>query len=392
MTPTLKITAEERRRRLAVRHHLAGPASSPTEVARDLVAMHATDAASVFLSLAARLGGLDIKAIESDLYDQRTLARILGMRRTVWVVPVETVPVVHAACTRAIAALERRKLVQMLQQAGIAGDGARWLRRVENATVAALESKGEATASELSAAVPELRKQILFGEGKKWEGYQGVSTRVLFLLAADERIVRGRPRGSWTSTQYRWSPVSAWWPKDAMAVSPEAGRVELARHWLEAFGPAPVADLRWWAGWTVAQTKQALAGLATVDVDLDGQPGIMLADVAGPPRKPAPWAALLPALDPTVMGWSERGWFLGEHRAALFDRSGNAGPTVWWDGRIVGGWAQRKDGEVVFKLLEDVGRDAMIAVGKVADQLQTELGHVRFVPRFRTPLERELVQ
>jgi hypothetical protein len=101
---------------------------------------------------------------------------------------------------------------------------------------------------------------------------------------------------------------------------------------------------------------------------------------------------LLPALDPTVMGWSERAWYLGDHRAALFDRSGNAGPTVWCDGRVVGGWAQRRDGEIVFRLLEDVGADAAESVENGAARLQVWLGSARFTPRFRTPLERELAR
>ncbi len=57
------------------------------------------------------------------------------------------------------------------------------------------------------------------------------------------------------------------------------------------------------------------------------------------------------------MGWQARDWFLGEHRAALFDRTGNIGPTVWWEGRVVGGWAQRASGEIVLRLLEDIGAD-----------------------------------
>ena len=100
--------------------------------------------------------------------------------------------------------------------------------------------------------------------------------------------------------------------------------------------------------------------------------------------------ALLPALDPTVMGWKERAWYLGEHAPALFDRSGNAGPTVWWNGRIVGGWVQRKDGEVVFRLLEDVGAEATAAVAAEAERLAEWLGETRVLPRFRTPLERTL--
>jgi hypothetical protein len=90
------------------------------------------------------------------------------------------------------------------------------------------------------------------------------------------------------------------------------------------------------------------------------------------------------------MGWSGRGWYLGEHGRTLFDRNGNAGPTVWWDGRIVGGWAQRRDGEVAVRLLEDVGAEGVAAVAAAAGRLQAWLGTVRVTPRFRTPLEREL--
>ena len=72
----------------------------------------------------------------------------------------------------------------------------------------------------------------------------------------------------------------------------------------------------------------------------------MLAADTDPVPEPEPWIALLPALDPTPMGWSGRDWYLpAEHRAALFDRTGNIGPSVWCDGRIVGGWAQRPDGD-----------------------------------------------
>jgi hypothetical protein len=91
------------------------------------------------------------------------------------------------------------------------------------------------------------------------------------------------------------------------------------------------------------------------------------------------------------MGWRERAWYVGAHAAALFDRSGNIGPTAWWDGRIVGGWAQRKDGEVAVRLLEDVGAEATAAIAAEAQRLREWIGPGTTVtPRFRTPLEREL--
>jgi hypothetical protein len=130
--------------------------------------------------------------------------------------------------------------------------------------------------------------------------------------------------------------------------------------------------------------------LDTVEVDLDGVPGLVLASDVDSEPEPEPRATLLPALDPTVMGWAGREWYLGGHTSALFDRSGNAGPTVWWGGRIVGGWAQRGDGTVAVRLLEPLDRAATKAIDAAADAVRDWLGDVRVTPRFRTPLEREL--
>jgi hypothetical protein len=390
---TIRIGVGERRARLAVRHHLApaARAGDAVTVARDLVALHATDPSTVYLAARARLRSPAVADVSRALYDERTLVRILGMRRTMFVLPVEWMPVVLAACTRAVAVVERRRTEQFLALAGIGADtAAGWLADVEDATVAALARRGEALSTELSADEPRLALQLRFGEGKSYAGSQSVASRVLPLLAADGRVVRGRPRGSWTSSQYRWSTVEAWLPGGVPELKAEEARVELARAWLRAFGPAPVSDLKWWSGWTLGHTRAALAELGPVEVDLDGEPGVALADDLEPTPPPEPFAALLPGLDPTVMGWQARDWFLGDHKEALFDTNGNAGPTVWWDGRIVGGWAQRKDGGIVVRLLEDVGADATAAIDAEAARLQEWMGPVRVTPRFRTPLERAL--
>ena len=389
---TGRIAVEERRARLAIRHRLTSTARAEgaREVARDVVALHATDPASVFLAAFARMRSPASADVERALYDERTLVRMLGMRRTVFVVPVELAPVVQSACTRAIAVKERRKLVGFIEDSRIAKDAGRWLRKVERETLAALVASGEATATELAEEVPALRRQLVVGKGTKWETRQAVSSRVLFQLAAEGRIVRGRPRGSWTSSQYRWAPIETWLGGPGEPWSTAAAQAELARRWLAAFGPATAADLKWWTGWTAAEVRAAVAEVGAAEVGLGGVTGLVLADDLEPVAAPDPWVALLPGLDPTVMGWSKRAWYLGAHAPALFDRSGNPGPTVWCDGRVVGGWAQRVDGEVVWRLLEDVGADAAGAVEAAAAQLAGLLGETRVTPRFRTPLEREL--
>jgi hypothetical protein len=381
----------ERRARLARRHLLAAPARAETaaEVAEALIALHGTDPASVYLATWARSAdghrAIGHAAVERALYETGELVRMLGMRRTMFVVPADLAPVIQASCTDQIAQRMRTGLIRDLGAADIGPETGRWLDEVGDATVKALADRGTATGAELARAEPRLRTQLTYAEGKNYGGSANITSRVLMLLSAERRIARGRPRGGWTSSQYEWTPAEPY-PAGSAA---DAG-AQLARRWLLAFGPAPVSDLQWWTGWTAGQARAALGQLTTTEVDLDDTPGIVLAGDEDPEPATGPWAALLPALDPTPMGWRERGWFLGGHGPALFDRSGNIGPTVWWDGRIVGGWAQRPGGDVVFRLLEDPGAEAAGAVTAEAERLRAWLGAVRVTPRFRTPLEREL--
>jgi hypothetical protein len=163
------------------------------------------------------------------------------------------------------------------------------------------------------------------------------------------------------------------------------------RRWLDRFGPGTEADIRWWTGWSARAVREALADIGAVTVDLDGVEGYVVADDLDPTPQPGHWVGLLPALDPTTMGWKGRDWYLGEHRPVLFDSNGNAGPTIWVDGRIVGGWAVRPAGEVVTKILEDIGREAERAVVTEAAALTGWYQAVQSIPRFPTPLYRELV-
>ena len=177
-------------------------------------------------------------------------------------------------------------------------------------------------------------------------------------------------------------------PRRANAVAPEVARTELVRRWLWAFGPATVTDIKWWFGNTLTWARQALRDIDAVEVDLDGTPGFALPDDLEVEPDAEPWCALLPGLDVTTMGWFDRDWYLGGHRSQVFDTNGNGGPTIWCNGRIVGGWAQHADGRVELQLLEDVGRDAKRALTRRADELAEWLGGVRVSARFPSPLTR----
>jgi hypothetical protein len=421
---TLEVNIAERRGRLVERQLLGAPVATVGEIAESLVALHATDPVTVYLSAWAR-SRCAAEDVDAALYAERAVVRMLGMRRTVFVVPASLAGVVQAACTDDVAGRMRRQLEKDLAGGGVGdGDAGAWLRAVEAGVLRALAARGGgAPGAQLSADEPRLRTQLVYAAGKAYGGAANITSRVLVLMAAEGRMIRGNRRGGWSSGQFEWVLPEAWLrrPADApapggdvasaaagdvhqatgkLAAAPDTGlgpgldagtaRTELARRWLTAFGPALVSDLQWWAGWTGAQTKAALAALPVAEVGLDGQAGVVLADDLTFPADAPQVASLLPALDPTPMGWQSRSWYLGPHAPMLFDRTGNIGPSVWWAGRVVGGWAQRASGEVVCRLLEDIGADGVAAVAAEAAALESWLGPSRVTPRFRTPLEREL--
>jgi hypothetical protein len=353
-----------------------------------MVVLHATDAASVFLEARARMAESSPAKIEHELYSEPTVLRMLAMRRTLFLVPMEDVPIVHAAASLAIGEAERRRTIGMLTDAGFGPDPAQLLAELEEVGLAAVRAAGEATTAEIGALDPRLSQRMTVSRGKAYEGSISVASKVIFHLAVDGRIARGRPRGTWIGSQFRWSPIERWLPDGIRPLEQDEARAALVRRWLRAFGPGSRDDVRWWTGWTVAATRQALAAVDAVEVELTGgQAGYVLPDDLEPTPAPATWVALLPALDATTMGWKDRDWYLGPHRARLFDTSGNAGPTMWVDGRIVGGWAQRRSGEVVPWLLEDVGAETRRAIDAEAARLEAWLGPTRVTGSFPTPLE-----
>jgi hypothetical protein len=382
----------ERRARLSRRHHLSPPhrAADVVTASDGVVCLHATDPATVYLSAWARVDGLGIADMDKALYIDRSLVKHLAMRRTLFVFRRELLGVIQSAASERVADQERRRLAKDVEDAGLVDDGAAWLARASEATLEALDVMGEATSTQLRETIDLLQGSTVYAPDRPYGGLVPVAPRVLTTLSAGGRILRASNRGRWNVSRPTWSRTSHWLGEDPALAPEREARAELVRRWLYAFGPATVADQRWWLGSTLTAVRAALADVRAVEVDLHGQPGVALPDDLDPVEDVEPYAALLPVLDPTTMGWADRDWYLGPHRTQLFDSSGNAGPTAWWDGRIVGGWNQSPSGEVVLQLLEDVGAEGRAALEAEAARLTEWLDGVRVAPRFPSPLSRSV--
>jgi hypothetical protein len=224
-----------------------------------VVVLHATDPATVHLSVLARCPGLTLDDVADELYEQRSLVRLMAMRRTLFVVPAELVPVVHAAASLDVAATQRRRLLTLL--AGPTDPGCRPTSTAGSPTsrtpvARAAEQLGAASGAQLAKAEPRLATALLPTTGKAYDVRRAVTSQVLTVLGAQGRLVRGRPLGSWTSRQHTWEPARAWWPDGLERSSPARARARLVEQYLRRFGPATEADVVWWTGWAKGRPRR----------------------------------------------------------------------------------------------------------------------------------------
>jgi hypothetical protein len=393
-----RISVGERRARLARRHRLV-PATRTDDVAAiadSVVALHSSDPVSVFLSALARMRDPSIAAVEHALYAARSVIRFHAMRRTLWVATPSVARIAHASSTTKLLGPEHRRFVKLLADSGISDDGDDWIASAKEQVLAALHRAGEATTRQLGEAVPALRQPIELSPGTPYASTQRAHARIMLHLGFEGVVVRGHPTGSWINSQYRWAAMDDWVPGGIVGMDPRAASAELVRRWLHTFGPGTTADVQWWTGWTVRDARHALADAGAVEVAMetaDGDADAWLApDDLDPVRDSATWVALLPGLDPTTMGWKERTWYLDTTVASrVVDRNGNAGPTIWVDGRVVGSWAQRQDGTIALGWLTDVPPARRAQVEASARVLEGELGDTRFTVRFPAPIQAELL-
>lgn len=393
---SLHISDRQRRARLVARQHLASTAANLTEAVHDVVAMHSSDPTTPYLALWARVPGFEVAHLEDALYETRSLWRLHAMRRTLWIVEASEAATLEAAAGRKVAAAERKRVQAWVAQFAEEGEVDAWLVQARDDVLGALaRAKGRHT-TELAKKVPALDQKITMGNGK-WAQQTPISSRLLFLLAMELDLVRGQPKGSWRSSQYRWERANSWFGDNLPVLETledQAGaRARFARRYLAAFGPVMRDDLKWFMGWTVPETMEALAANGAVEARLDRrETGWVLPDDVDPvvEVEDTGTVAFLPGLDPTPMGFKERRFFLGPHGKPTFDDTGNIGPTVWVDGKVVGGWAAREDGRVAVQLLEDVGEDAEASITAEATRLTEWLEGAAVMSRFPSHLEKEL--
>ena len=112
---------------------------------------HSSDPATVFLSARAR-ATVTVEMLERELYERRTLVRMHGVRRTMFVVPVAMAPLLEAGAARAYLPGQINRIARLAEAEGVARDGVAWVRDLMDAAANGLEGRGPTSASRVDSA------------------------------------------------------------------------------------------------------------------------------------------------------------------------------------------------------------------------------------------------
>lgn len=326
------------------------------------------------LAVAARVDGVSVADVDRALYEERSLVKQLAMRRTLFAFPRDLIPAALGSASARVVTAVSGRISRTIVANGFATDGDAWLEEACTAVEEAVARGGSLSNVEIRDKVEMVRGQVDVGTGK-WGQAVAVSPWISALLGLRGRLTRGSAVGSWSNPRPRWQLMEDWLGEPVAPLGPREGYAELVERWLGRFGPGTVDDIVWWLGATKGIVRTALADVEAVDVDLDdGQVGYVRPGDEADEAEAEPWAALLPVLDATTMGWKSRGFYLDPDDVAyLFDTNGNAGTTAWWNGRIVGCWVQDSGGRVRVVTRRDCGEAADRALAAEAERLTSWL-------------------
>jgi hypothetical protein len=292
------------------------------------------ESACLFPSLSARYAGVHLIDIQSALDETRSLVRLRAMRGRTYAVPAPMLPLVFQATRRQT----REAADRLLRESGIRPQ--EYLTFTER--IARLVGKGSLTAGEIKAGLTPLDARI-----------DGAFNYLLDRMCAEGSLVLSKTQGTWRSGQTEYSLLSEWLPGlNLQAVEPDEACVRLAFCYFRDYGPATIADFKYWSGFNHEEINQALGGLhglmAPVDVEGSFSEYYLLRDdlevLWDPTRRRNHRVSLLPFWDAYLMAYCERNRYLRpEWYERVFNEEGDSTAVVLIDGQVAGVWDVEED-------------------------------------------------
>ncbi|MFX1308604.1 MAG: winged helix DNA-binding domain-containing protein [Promethearchaeota archaeon] len=308
------------------KHHLTDETliDDIIQITDDLCGLHSTRLSTSYLSLFVRTKNFKKTDLERELYINRTLGRIRGMRRTLFVQTIDMIPIVHNATFK----LGEKNFEKYMEFHKVS---LKEYQEISNRILKILKGR------EISAL--EIRKEL---------NSKSNIPAIIQLMCNYGLLVRGKPIKDWKDMRNNYALFKDYFPTLNLTKLNEKDAIQiLIEKYIKTYGPVSENDISWWTGFTKTIIRDALQNIKSQfdhvkitsikgnflisKLDIDQLKNITNDD--GPTIK------LLPELDPYPMGYKDRDRYIDiNNYNKIFDRSGNITSTIFLDGIAIGVW------------------------------------------------------
>ena len=309
-----------------------------TEVVQRIGGVQAQFMSAAEWSIGARIESLRPGDVQNALWHERTLIKTWAMRGTLHLLAASELPLLVAARQ----AITINRPPSYYTYHGVNPEGLEAIiEAVPNVLSAEPMTRDQmAQAIAERAGMPELRDVLLSGWGAllKPSAFRG---DICFGPNQGQNVTFVQPR--------RWIPTGA---KDGEqpSIDPQSALQEIARRYLNAYGPVTSDDFSRWWGIQPAPAKRVFRSLGDEleAVEIEGWKAWALKATLKQIRSiaPAPSVRLLPQFDAFILGISRdcEPILPREYKSRVYRPQGWISAVVLIDGRIEGTWETKLQG------------------------------------------------
>jgi uncharacterized protein YcaQ len=313
-------------------HHLLERASPKQllEVVSAVGGIHAQMTSAAELQLWARMDGISPNDVQEALWEKRRLVKTWAMRGTLHLINARDFAIYIAA--RAAFTIKRPPSYYTYH--GVTPEELEAIKEGIPHTLNAEPKTREQLAEALAgwAGSPQLREVLLSGWGAllKPSAFRG---DLCFGPNQGQNVTFVLPRS---------------WIGDWQSVDPQEAMQEMARRYLQVYGPATVDDFAHWWGLQGGKAKKVFQGLGEEiqAVEVQGWEAWALAESLPEMQKldRDHCVRLLPNFDPYVIAAARHSSYLldEQNRGRVYRPQGWISPVVLVDGRMEGVWDNDK--------------------------------------------------
>ena len=305
--------------------HRPSSLRDPAELAREIAGAQAQDVYAGPLTFRSRSRTITAAAVKRARTEERSLLRTWVMRMTIHMIATEDAAWMLPLFEPRIESWSRRRLGQL-------GMPDRTQQKALRAIAKALESEGPLTRSEAAERVRRAGVKLT----------PQTRMHVAGLAVTSGLACLGPDRGKATCLVLRRD-----WLGEQARFDREASLGELARRYLNAFGPATERDFAKWSGLPLGELRTGLERISGELRESMLEDETLLSLKGALRRAPSrPQLRMLGAFDTYMLGYANRDFALPPEHEEDFKAGGGGWlrPVIVRDGVVIGGWSYRRRG------------------------------------------------